>query len=226
MFIYLGSNVREIITRRSKEIIFKKTPFVTGNGWKVNENFFNTNSSDSIKVVKCTGGLPGFTALVVRFLKDNKTIILLENMRQMTYRHDEIAGEIGNILYNKPYTLPKRSLAKEMLKRLQSSGKEQVLNLYKSFKSKSSTWYLNETEVNLIGYFLLHDLGKKDAALEFFKLNTMEFPNSANAFDSLGEAYMENGDNKKAIENYKKSIELNPGNDNAKKMIEKLTSDK
>ena len=144
----------------------------------------------------------------------------------MTYRHDEIAGEIGNILYNKSYTLPKRSLAKEMLKTLQSSGKEKAMSLYKSFKSSSSGYYLNETEVNSIGYLLLHDPGKRDAALEFFKMNTLEFPNSANAFDSLGEAYMENGDNKKAIENYKKSIELNPGNDNAKKMIEKLTSNK
>ena len=144
----------------------------------------------------------------------------------MTYRHDEIAAEIGNILYNKPYTLPKKSLAKEMLKTLQSSGKEQAMNLYKSFKRNSSAYYLNESEVNSIGYFFLHNPGKKDAALEFFKMNTVEFPNSANAFDSLGEAYMENGDSKKAIENYKKSIELNPGNDNAKKMIEKLTFNK
>jgi CubicO group peptidase (beta-lactamase class C family) len=216
----------KIITQTSKEIIFKKTPFVTSNGWKVNENFFNTNSSDSIKIVKCTGGLPGFTALVVRFLKDNKTIILLENRRLMTYRHDEISGEIGNILYNKPYTLPKRSLAKEMLNRLQSSGKEQAMKLYRSFKKDVSSWYLNEREINSVGYLLLHNLGKKDAALEFFKMNALEFPNSANVFDSLGEAYMENGDNKKAIENFKKSLELDPGNDNAKKMIEKLTSDK
>jgi CubicO group peptidase (beta-lactamase class C family) len=48
----------KIITQKSKEIIYKKTPFITGYGWKVNENFFNTNASDSIKVVKCTGGLP------------------------------------------------------------------------------------------------------------------------------------------------------------------------
>ena len=34
---------------------------------------------------------------------------------------------------------------------------------------------------------------------------------------------MENGDNKNAIENYKKSLELDPTNQNAKKMIEKLT---
>jgi CubicO group peptidase (beta-lactamase class C family) len=216
----------KIISRSSKEIIFAKTPFVTGNGWKVDENFFKTDSSDSIKVVKCTGSLPGFTAFVVRFLKDNKTIILLENKRHITYRHEDIAGEIGNILYNKCYRMPKRSLAKEMLKTLQLAGKVPAMNLYKSFKSDSSAYYINESEVNSIGYLLLFDLGKKDAALEFFKINTLEFPKSANTFDSLGQAYMENGDNKKAIENYKKSIELDPGNDNAKKMIEKLSSNK
>ena len=74
--------------------------------------------------------------------------------------------------------------------------------------------------------FFLRNLNKKDAALEFFKMNTVEFPNSANAFDSLGEAYMVNGDNKSAILNFRISLELDPGNDNAKKMIEKLTSNK
>ena len=47
-------------------------------------------------------------------------------------------------------------------------------------------------------------------------------PQSANAYDSLGEAYMKAGDNEKAIKNYKKSLELNPENNNAKKMLEKL----
>ena len=216
----------KIITQVSKEIIFRKTPFVTGNGWKVNENFFGTSGSDSIKIVKTTGGLPGFTCLLVRFLRDNKTIILLENVRQMTYKHDEIAESLGNILYNKPYTLPKKSLAKEMLNKLQSSDIAQAMNVYKSFKSNSSDYYINEREVNSIGYFLLYEVNKKEAALEFFKMNTTAFPNSSNVFDSLGEAYMATGDNKNAIENYKKSLEIDPGNDNARKMIEKLTSNK
>jgi CubicO group peptidase (beta-lactamase class C family) len=216
----------KIINQKSKDIIFKKTPFITGNGWKVDENFFDTNSSDSIKIVKCTGGLPGFTALVVRFLKDNKTIILLENTRQMVYRHDEIAAALANILYNKTYALPKRSLAKEMLHKLQRDGIRQAMNLYKSFKSNSSSYYLDESEVNSTGYFLLYTLNKKDAALEFFKLNTLEFASSANAFDSLGEAYLETGDAETALANYKKSFELDPSNDNAKKMIEKLSPNK
>jgi len=48
------------------------------------------------------------------------------------------------------------------------------------------------------------------------------YPGSANACDSLGEAYMKSGRNDLAIESFKKSLLLDPGNGNARKMLEKL----
>jgi cytochrome c-type biogenesis protein CcmH/NrfG len=47
-------------------------------------------------------------------------------------------------------------------------------------------------------------------------------PDSFNVYDSLGEAYMNSGDIKNAVDNYKKSLELNPDNANAKEMLKKL----
>ena len=55
-----------------------------------------------------------------------------------------------------------------------------------------------------------------------FELSTLLFPDSSNAFDSLGEAYYENGDTAMAMTNYKHSIALDPRNKNAKKMIKAL----
>ena len=52
--------------------------------------------------------------------------------------------------------------------------------------------------------------------------NTEDFPQSGNAWDSLAEAYMDNGDKGRAIQYYQKSLELNPANDNARQMIKKL----
>jgi tetratricopeptide (TPR) repeat protein len=144
----------------------------------------------------------------------------------MNYKQGDIVDGIANILYGKPYSPPKKSLAKELLSKMQSSGTVQVMNLYKSLKENAAGYYLNEQEINSVGYFLLYNLKRIDAAIIFFKLNTLEFPKSANTFDSLGEAYMVSGDNKKAIENYKKSFELDPTNDNAQKMIEKMTQNK
>jgi hypothetical protein len=62
----------------------------------------------------------------------------------------------------------------------------------------------------------------KAKALEFFILNVENFPKSSNSYDSLGEAYELLGDTQKALENYKKSFEINPANEHARMKIKKL----
>ncbi len=214
------------IGENSKEIMFRKTAAIVSYGWKVNTNFFNSNDTDSLKVVRCTGALPGFNALVVRFLRDNKTIILLENVRQLRYRQDDIVKGIANILYGKPYLLPKRSLAKALLYEVQHKGAPAAKQLYTLHKNDSMHYYMDEQEINSMGYYLLYTAGNTVAAAALFNINILQFPRSANAYDSMGEAYMVMGDKKQALENYRKSLDLNPSNDNAKKMIEKLSADK
>lgn len=67
----------------------------------------------------------------------------------------------------------------------------------------------NESDINTYGYQLLA-IGKTDEAVEILKLNTERFPASANAWDSLGEAYALKGDKTNAIKYFKKSLTLNP----------------
>ncbi len=57
---------------------------------------------------------------------------------------------------------------------------------------------------------------------EVFKLSIEIFPNRDNPYDSYAEALMTLGKNEEAIKNYKKSLELNPKNNNAVKMLKKL----
>jgi len=66
-----------------------------------------------------------------------------------------------------------------------------------------------ENELNQYGYQLMNN-GKIDKAIEILTLNTKRFPKSANCFDSLGEAYVNKGDSKNAIANFKKSLSMNP----------------
>jgi serine-type D-Ala-D-Ala carboxypeptidase/endopeptidase len=84
---------------------------------------------------------------------------------------------------------------------------------------------LKETEVNLWAYQLLQS-GRKREALEIFKLNVSRFPQSWNAYDSEAEAYADLGQKTLAIENYKHSLALNPGNTNAADQLKKLEPDK
>jgi tetratricopeptide (TPR) repeat protein len=78
-----------------------------------------------------------------------------------------------------------------------------------------------EWDINNAGYILLGQ-NKVKEAIEVFNTNVKLYPESANVYDSLGEAYMKDGNKELAIKNYEKSLELDPKNDNAKKMIEEL----
>lgn len=81
-----------------------------------------------------------------------------------------------------------------------------------------------EAELNAYGYQLIAD-GNNDKALEVLSLNTQRFPKSANAWDSLGEAYALKGDKTNAIKSFKKSLALNPPDNvrlNSEKYLKQL----
>lgn len=82
--------------------------------------------------------------------------------------------------------------------------------------------------VNRVGYGFLQSKNPEELAmaLEFFLLNTQNYPESYNAFDSLGEAYETLGDTEKAIESYQQSLNLYPAHEHAKKKIEILRASK
>jgi len=77
-----------------------------------------------------------------------------------------------------------------------------------------------------MGYTMLYVMKDVKKAIAFFEYNISNFPKSANAYDSLGEAYMIKGDKAQAIKNYKKSLKLDPNNQNAVKMIRELKEKK
>lgn len=79
----------------------------------------------------------------------------------------------------------------------------------------------NSSELNAYGYVLLRNQ-QVDEAILIFKINTLAYPHEANVFDSLGEAYVVAGETALAITNYKKVLELDPENENAKTELKKL----
>jgi len=80
---------------------------------------------------------------------------------------------------------------------------------------------VDEVGMNAIGYKLLA-IQKTVDAIAVFLQNATDHPYSWNAWDSLGEAYMDNGDKGEAIRSYQKSMQLNPGNTNGAEQLKKL----
>lgn len=75
--------------------------------------------------------------------------------------------------------------------------------------------------MNQLGYDLL---GKNDtrSAIEIFKVNTEQYPDDGDVWDSLAEAYYKAGDKETAIKDYGKSLALKPNNENGRTMLKKI----
>jgi predicted alpha/beta superfamily hydrolase len=106
------------------------------------------------------------------------------------------------------------------MKNIENSSIEEIVSYYKS--NYNGGFLPPENEINTAGYNFIKKDTKK--ALLFFELNVKNYPSSSNAFDSLGEAYLLLGNDKKALENYKKSYELNSNNKNALRIIKEINN--
>ena len=103
------------------------------------------------------------------------------------------------------------------------SGKfDEALSGYRKIKQEDSdNVSVTEVRLNGVGYQLMQ-AKKLPEAIVIFKLNVAFYPEAWNTYDSLGEAYMTNGDKELAIASYKKSLTLNPQNSNGAEMLKKL----
>jgi cytochrome c-type biogenesis protein CcmH/NrfG len=59
-------------------------------------------------------------------------------------------------------------------------------------------------------------------AIGIIHLNVEAYPRSSNAHDSLGEAYLADGDRARAIASYRRALELGPRNANAAAVLKKI----
>jgi hypothetical protein len=78
-----------------------------------------------------------------------------------------------------------------------------------------------ERQINQRGYALMR-ADRTAGAFEVFKLNTLLFPQSWNAWDSLGEVHYNMGEFELSLECYRRSVELNPANENGRRWIERM----
>jgi len=107
---------------------------------------------------------------------------------------------------------------------LKPRGITAAVTRYRDLKSNHAQDYgFDEPVLDQLGHQLL-ERKKVREAIEIFKLNVEAYPASANVYDSLGEAYMDDGNKPQAIANYQKSLQLNPKNRGAVDMLRKLNA--
>ncbi|HEY4649438.1 MAG TPA: tetratricopeptide repeat protein, partial [Gemmatimonadales bacterium] len=114
------------------------------------------------------------------------------------------------------------SVSDRMAAALDSGDLSEALRRYRSYRSDPKHRYADtEEELNSLAYRLLHEK-RMDQAIAIFELNAAEHPTSANVWDSLGEACLLLGRREAAIQHYRKSLELDPSNENARSVLAQL----
>jgi CubicO group peptidase (beta-lactamase class C family) len=112
------------------------------------------------------------------------------------------------------------SPAMQFAKMAREKGAAEAINAFQPALIRGD---IPEESANNTGYALL-SANKPSDAIRIFQLNAQLHPQSWNVYDSLGEAFMKNGEKELAIQNYTKSLDLNPKNNNATEMLKKLQS--
>lgn len=192
-----------------------------GYGWGIHKIPLGENK-DSIKMIQHGGGINGFNTIIVRYPDQKNLVVLLNNTGDT--RLYRIAKAINNILNDQAYEMPKKSIAFDLLEIILEEGLDTGLKEYQTLLD-SEIHELNEGDMNRIGYQLMGRRMIKEA-IEVFKLNVEAFPESGNVHDSLGEAYLEDGDKKMALKYYSESVKLDPTNEYGKEVIKRLKMDK
>ncbi len=114
-----------------------------------------------------------------------------------------------------------KSPAKALLRTILARGVAEALSVYRQRRAANPQAAFSESQINRLGYDLIGASRVKDA-IEVFKLNVEDFPQSSNVYDSLGEAYLLDGNKELAIKNYQRSVELDPNNTNGIETLKKL----
>jgi uncharacterized membrane protein len=119
---------------------------------------------------------------------------------------------------------PRKSIAETLSATIVSGGADAAAKQYQELKTLAPTTYnFDEDELNTLGYELIRANKLKDA-IRILQLNAETYPRSSNVYDSLGEAYMDDGNKALAVANYQRSLQLNPKNGNAVVMLQKLSA--
>ena len=189
-------------------------------GWAVGYSKIGT-STDSIYTIGHGGGINGFNTNISRATSDKSLVVLLNNTGGAPL--NAMTTAIRGIMNGKAYELPKKPVADEVLAVIESKGIDAGIARYHTIKD-ADAYSSSERDMNAMGYQLMR-ADKVADANKIFQLITEEFPNSSNAYDSLGESFMELGKNDLAIKNYRKSVVLNPNNQNGIDFLKQLGDD-
>ncbi|MEM9170396.1 MAG: serine hydrolase [Pseudomonadota bacterium] len=174
---------------------------------------------EAVRGVGHSGALDGYRSTQSVIVEKDWTVIILSNIG---VDQNLLAERINRLLAGETVEAPKPPVSRKLGRLIAADGEAAAGAWFRRQREENPSAYdFDEGGLNDLGYALLAK-GDFPAAILVFTLNTEAFPESANAYDSLGEAYRAAGRNALALASYEKSLAMDPSNANAEAAIAAL----
>lgn len=169
------------------------------------------------------GSNEGFRSWLVMFADTGEGVAIMANSDNGVPLEDMLMRSVAKE-YSWKYTPEPQSPSETLMLIADLKGPQAAIKRYSELKQSSSPGLDENTLINL-GYHIFFN-GDTASALQTFKLEVQDYPQFWNGYDSLAEAYIKAGQKDLAIQNYEKSVELNPKNQNGIDYLKKLKEQK
>ena len=194
----------KVLSDSSRELMFTPGMGSYGCGWFIIEMPVGPGGAPRT-VIRHPGQGDGFWSIFWRIPEDNVTVVMINNLGRTDL--DAMASGALAAVYG---DRPRISVAAVMRDAVYNDGFAAAKKLYSRLKADAPDRYdFSESELNGLGYDLLQR-GAPAAGFDLLEFNTEIFPDSANAQDSLAEAFERMGNLERAKEFYRKALAIDP----------------
>jgi CubicO group peptidase (beta-lactamase class C family) len=167
----------------------------------------------------------GFQASLVMNAKTGKGVVIMANSDNGLLVAWDLMSSVAKE-YEWPTTSEPRSLARRLVLIEQIKGADAALKAYAAAKSDpAQAKDIDDSVLNMVA-FVTHQCGSNKDALKILERNAREYPNSAEAQETLGRALVEAHEPEKARRAFEAAIKIDPKNRDAVAELEKLESAK
>jgi hypothetical protein len=172
-----------------------------GYGWAIFEN------SKGSKIVTHNGSNRIYFADFVRDVDEDTVVIVLSNVR-LGNDSESVAWHIAGMLWDEHYQpSPVARLGAEVVYAFtRTHGPESAAELIPVLERESGRGFSDKRLFNTLGFRMMRKEPEPGWGLELLKLNTQQFPDDGNLWDSLGEAYFEYGSDAEAAACFEQAI--------------------
>lgn len=203
----------------TEKLLKNETKAFRGSGFQTQKDNWKDIIRDSGGAIGEAGGGPGVSAVIEMLLRDNYSVVVLANTDGMVT--EQIARRIMATIEGHRYPQPKLPISNHLYQIMEEQGVEVLEKNFSSILEDYGERRANSDYLNSLGYTLLRQ-GNNEQALEIFHCNVRLFPEEANPYDSLAEAYFKKGDKANAKKYYQLALEKDPDLVSAKRMLKEI----